>query len=284
MTAINLASHWPCSILLPLSQTHTHTYTHTHTHTVVSPQFQRTLHWIIFISRKVSPALNITTVFYYEIYLFSLCGLVLLLGKEASPHNTSDLDHTHSAGSMRKSTIGTVVVGGANILTHSHPHTAFKKPERKHTPRQTHMWAESVKTGVRGCLWGATVSVEKWRDPQMGRACASVNVCLRVEPRLQSFHSGVRGAKCVCECVCRPIGWEWSQLQEMDWHGRPRQGFWGEDERVPSHTETLSLSLSFSFSPAALFLFASGCTLYHRHLCITNTCTHVDTSMGYGQP
>lgn len=39
----------------------------------------------------------------------------------------------------------------------------------------------------------------------------------------------------------------------MDWHGRPRQGFWGEDERVLSHMLKLSSSLFLSIS-LSLFL------------------------------
>lgn len=97
--------------------------------------------------------------------------------------------------------------------------------------------------------------------------CECLSVCRSKIAELSQW--GDASQVCVYVCLCRPIGWDWSKLREMDWHGRPRQGFWGEDERVPSHTcaHTHSLSrLSLSLLLDALFIYATWVSLTHVHM------------------
>lgn len=108
--------------------------------------------------------------------------------------------------------------------------------------------------------------------------CECLSVCRSKIAELSQW--GDVSQVCMYVCLCRPIGWDSSKLREMDWHGRPRRGFWGEDERVPSHTQKHTLSLF----PILASLSASGCSLYLCHLGFTNTCSHANTSLGHAQP
>lgn len=92
--------------------------------------------------------------------------------------------------------------------------------------------------------------------------CDSFSVCRSKIAELSQWHG--ESQACVCVSVCALSHWGWSQLQEMDWHGRPRLGFWGEDERVPSHTLKNSLSLLYS----SLFLLLDA-----PFISATNTCS-----------
>ena len=124
--------------------------------------------------------------------------------------------------------------------------------------------------------------------PNGPSVCASVSVCLCVEARLQSFHSGVKRAKLVCMYVCVvPLGeTEANSRKWIGMEGLARDS--GVKMKEFFHTQRNSLSLFLS-SLALSFCFRMHSLApplglhWHMFTCkhkpgtctTTHPCTHI---------